>query len=69
MNEAEIKFLLLFFCFIQCLLSAGYAELVEKLVYAADAQTGFVGTEVAGGHAGQEDFLVVSTGENFGFFG
>lgn len=54
---------------IQRFLSAGYAELVKHLVYMTDAQAVFVGTEVAGGHAGQEDFLVVATGENFGFFG
>ena len=54
---------------VQRFLSAGYAELIEHLVYTADAQAVFVGAEVAGGHAGQEDFLVVVTGEDFGFFG
>lgn len=54
---------------VQRFLSAGYAELVKQLVYMTDAKAGFVGMEVAGCHTGQEDFLVVATGEDFGFFG
>ena len=40
---------------------------VEQLVGSAELHAQLVGVEVASRHAGQEDFLEVATGEDFGF--
>lgn len=47
--------------------SDGYAELVEQHVRPSYLESCLVGIEVTARHACQQDFLIVTTGENFAF--
>ena len=55
------------FCIIQHLPPTSLSKLIQHHIHLPDTQAFFVGIKVSSGHACQEDFLVVTAGEDFVF--
>ena len=55
------------FVIIQYLPTTSLSELIQHYIHLPDAQSFFIGIKVSSRHACQEDFLVVTAGEDFVF--